>query len=74
MLKRLVYVIKYDYFMSCSIWLEMDTNLTLCLLQSEQQNLVATKTTLYSKVVLHMRQEVCGLCNFDPYQEPITYV
>lgn len=53
--------------MSCSVWLEMDTNLTLCLLQSEQQNPVATKTTLYSIVVLYMRQEECDLCNYDPY-------
>jgi hypothetical protein len=56
------------------MWLEMDTNLTLWLLQSEQQTPIATKTTLYSIVVLYMRQEECDLCNYDPYQELLTYV
>lgn len=52
----------------------MDTNLTLCLLQSKQQNPIATKTTLCSIMVPYMRQEECDLCNYDPYQEPLTYV
>jgi len=52
----------------------MDTNLTLCLLQFKQQNPVATKTTLYSIVMLYISQEECDLYNYDPYQEPLTYV